>query len=398
MRVLIADDDPLQAMVLSGCLAKWGHEVLSAADGAEAWRLFQQHPDIALVVTDWLMPGLDGAELIRRIRADQRPGYVYVILLTALDSREHLIGGMEAGADDFLVKPFDREELRVRLRAGERVVRLEQDLAHRNHELEAANRRMQRDLNAAAAVQRALLPAALLDDDGVRFRWAFRPCDELAGDMLGVVPLDGRHTALYVLDVSGHGVPAALLSVSVGHALCPPPTSSLLWRAERGQPGGCAVRPAEVAAELNRHFPVDPETGQFFTLLYGVLDRAARTFRYASAGHPGPAHLRADGAPVLLEAAGLPVGLAAPAAYREWEVALRPGDRLYLHSDGILEARNPAGEALGERGLVAALQAARGVDLGESLAHVLAAAERWCEPARLQDDVSLLAVEVGPAR
>jgi phosphoserine phosphatase RsbU/P len=192
-------------------------------------------------------------------------------------------------------------------------------------------------------------------------------------------------------------VPAALLAVSVGHLLSPPPTSSLLCRARPGQPGRRVVPPAEVAAELNRHFPMGPETVQFITLLYGVLDRAALTFRYASAGHPGPAHLPAGGEPALLEAAGTPVGVAAGAPYREWVVALRPGDRLYLYSDGIPEARNPAGEPFGQRGLLEALRGARRAPLGESLTCVLSAVERWGGAARFQDDVCLLALEVGPA-
>src|SRR5262249_23565800 len=159
----------------------------------------------------------DGLELVRRIRATPRAGYVYVILLTAKSRKEDIVRGMEAGADDFLVKPFDREELRVRIRAGERVVLLEQDLARRNDELEAANRRWPRARGGAARVQQALLPAALPESARARFAWRFQPCEELAGDILGVVPLDDRHVALYMLDVSGHGVAAALLSVTVRH-------------------------------------------------------------------------------------------------------------------------------------------------------------------------------------
>src|SRR6185369_5441119 len=108
------------------------------------------------------------------------------ILLTAKAGTEDVVSGMEAGADDFLSKPFDQNELRVRLRAGERVVRLERELARRNADLDAANRRMRRDLEAAALVQRSLLPSGPPDVGGARFAWAFRPCEELAGDALGV--------------------------------------------------------------------------------------------------------------------------------------------------------------------------------------------------------------------
>src|SRR5262249_31781006 len=133
-----AEDDLISAQVLRSCLEKWGHQVVTAADGAEAWRLFEGD-QINLVISDWMMPEMDGLELIRRIRLCQRSGYVYTILLTAKSKKEDLVKGMEAGADDFLAKPFDREELRVRLRAGERIVQLEQNLARRNEELQQAN-------------------------------------------------------------------------------------------------------------------------------------------------------------------------------------------------------------------------------------------------------------------
>ena len=129
MKVLIADDEAVSRRLLQNYLQKWGHEVTVAQNGAEAWRLFEAG-GFAVVITDWEMPEMDGVELVRRIRAASasEPGYVYAILLTAKSQKEDLVEGMEAGADDFLTKPFDRDELRVRLRAGERIMALEQQL------------------------------------------------------------------------------------------------------------------------------------------------------------------------------------------------------------------------------------------------------------------------------
>ena len=134
MRVLIAEDEPVSRRLLQSYLQKWGYEVTLATNGAEAWRLFQE-TSFSILITDWMMPELDGLELIRRIRAAQRPGYVHATLLTARAQKEDLIAGMEAGADDFLTKPFDRDELRVRLRAAERLVNLEASLAEQNRVL-----------------------------------------------------------------------------------------------------------------------------------------------------------------------------------------------------------------------------------------------------------------------
>ncbi|AGA31576.1 sensor histidine kinase [Singulisphaera acidiphila] len=127
MKILIADDDSVSRRLLQSYLEKWGYEVALARDGAEAWRLFEGGL-FPMVITDWMMPELDGPGLLRRIRSSQRPGYIYTILLTAKTQKQDLVEGMEAGADDFLTKPFDREELRVRLRAGERIIHLEQNL------------------------------------------------------------------------------------------------------------------------------------------------------------------------------------------------------------------------------------------------------------------------------
>ena len=124
MRILIADDDRITAMMLSQTLESWGFEVTVVADGAAAWeRLIGVEPPTLLIV-DWMMPGLDGLELCRRIRATPRPTPIYVILLTARTDRRDLVAGLEAGADDYLTKPFDPDELRARIHVGERTLAL----------------------------------------------------------------------------------------------------------------------------------------------------------------------------------------------------------------------------------------------------------------------------------
>lgn len=134
MKILIAEDALVSRRLLEHHLQAWGHDVVAATDGAEAWQRFSADA-FPIVISDWMMPEMDGLELVRRIRACERPGYVYIILLTAKSQTVDLVEGMEAGADDFVVKPFERDELRVRLRAGERVIQLEQTLARQNREL-----------------------------------------------------------------------------------------------------------------------------------------------------------------------------------------------------------------------------------------------------------------------
>jgi phosphoserine phosphatase RsbU/P len=137
MRALIADDDRIGTAILSRALANWDFEVAVAHDGEAAWDLVRgQAPQLAII--DWMMPTLDGLELCRRIRLDPARAHMYLILLTSRDSRADVVAGLNAGADDYLVKPFDPDELRARLQVGVRVLRLQERLADRVAELETA--------------------------------------------------------------------------------------------------------------------------------------------------------------------------------------------------------------------------------------------------------------------
>jgi DNA-binding response OmpR family regulator len=137
LRILVADDDRVGLKLLTRAVERLGHEVVSAYDGTEAWaRLSDSDAPIAIV--DWMMPGMTGVELCRRIREDESRAHLYVIMLTARTDRADVVTGIEAGADDYLTKPFDPDELRVRLSVGIRIVTLQQRLAARVLELQEA--------------------------------------------------------------------------------------------------------------------------------------------------------------------------------------------------------------------------------------------------------------------
>jgi DNA-binding response OmpR family regulator len=138
MRVLVADDEPTGAKILARSLERWGMDVVVAHDGEQAWRIIEQDGGIAMAVLDWMMPCADGPELCRRIRQSERHSHMHVILLTARDSRADVVAGLDAGADDYLIKPFDPEELRARVHVGIRVLTLQDRLAERVQELQEA--------------------------------------------------------------------------------------------------------------------------------------------------------------------------------------------------------------------------------------------------------------------
>lgn len=390
MNILVADDDKMSQVLIRKHLEKWGYACDTADDGAAACELFQKDRH-RLVITDWMMPEMDGVELVRKIRELEGDQYTYVILLTAKHETEDLVEGMEAGADDFLTKPFRPEELRVRVRAGQRVIELEQTLAEknrllslRNDELAAANERMKRDLDAAARIQQAFLPKNLPQFPEVEFAWRFRPCDELAGDMLNIIQLDERRVAAFVLDVAGHGVPAALLSVSVNRYLAA--------SGRRGEPSINVLSACQAATQLNDRF--SDSTGRFITMVYGVLDLSNRRFDYVTAGHPGPLYLPRRGDATIPRTDGVPIGADDDVEYIQRTFQLAAGDRLYLYSDGVVEAVNAEGAQFSSQRMTELLVGRRAVPLDQSVAELVEAAHTWSHQQRLDDDVSVLGLEM----
>lgn len=137
-RVLLAEDDAVTRRLLEAQMTRFGFEVMAVADGLQAWDVLQSPDAPSLVVLDWSMPGLDGPDICQRIRARQRSGYTYMLLVTARNGKSDVVEGLSAGADDFVSKPVDPDELHARLRTGERIVRLEQTLGQQVKELQAA--------------------------------------------------------------------------------------------------------------------------------------------------------------------------------------------------------------------------------------------------------------------
>jgi len=393
VKILIADDDQISRRILAALVEREGHHVEVACDGASAWTRFLVG-DIRLVITDWMMPGMDGIELLRRIRTHPGP-YTYVILLTARSDREDFDASITAGVDDHLVKPVVKDDLRTRLRVAQRIVSLQEELARRADLLATANRRMELDLKAAQKAQRQLLPNPLPTVEGLNLAWRLIPCDELAGDTLNVIRLDERHLGFYVLDVSGHGVSAALMAVQVSRFLSPQMGyGSLLKRPQEGTPRYRLGRPDEIARELALLFHA-PMGLQFFTLTYGLYDLATHSLELVCCAHPPPALLRADGTVEVPELSGHPIGLFGPqdVSFSIWRAELRPGDRLLLYSDGVTETTDAQGEVFGIQGLLAQLAAHPGLALEPTLDGVLACLATVRNGAVVADDISLLALE-----
>ncbi len=262
-----------------------------------------------------------------------------------------------------------------------------------NRDLANANQRMKRDLDAAARVQRTLLPDVLPKVQGLSFAWSYRPCDELAGDALNIVRINDDLIALYLLDVSGHGVPAALLSVTATRGLHPQAGGVASLVAGPG-PNPQAVDPVQVASRLNSLYPMESNGDHYFTLIYGLLDVRTRRLRFTVAGHPGPIVASRGKPPERLDVPGLPIGMLEEAEYHESVIELQPGDRLYLHSDGLTEEVNAQDEQFGDERLLSAIGDGQALSLDDSVESLVREVIAWRGEDHLRDDVSILAIGV----
>ena len=393
MKILIAEDDRITRLLLQKFLTAWGHEILMANDGVEAWEMFQEH-EPPLVITDWNMPRRNGLELIQMIR--RTPDCTcYVLMLTAHSDTEHLIQGIEAGADDFVAKPFHQGELRVRVRAGERIVQLEQRLLNQNRQLKLSNNRMVTDLQSAARVQHSLLPSSTCNTSTTSFAWDYQPSDELGGDMLNYFQLDDQHVGMYIADVSGHGVAASLLSVRIHQAMTPVNKESSFLFSRIDTPDGASYTvsdPCTVAAALEQRFPMST-SDLYFTLVYCILNIETGLMMYINAGHPPILFLSHTGETDFLRCNNPAVGWGLELAYEQQTKVIEPGDRVCLYSDGITEASNDNGEQFGEDQLAALVSTGANTSVVDTAKSIIPDVQNWCLPDKPVDDCCVLVME-----
>lgn len=355
--VLVVDDSRAQRKILTASLMRRGYHVMEAGSGEDALALCRLNR-FDFVLSDWMMPGMSGLELCAAFRALPRDGYGYFILLTSRTEKGEAARGLDAGADDFLAKPVDSQELHARITAGERILRMERELTQKNHVIGATLAEMRklydsldRDLIEARKLQQSLVPVRHHDFGQAQVSLLLQPSGHVGGDLVGVFPINDRRIGLFAIDVSGHGVASAIMTARLAGVLsgAAPEQNIALIRGPDGQRAG---RPPEQVAEaLNRLLLDDIQTEQYLTLLYADVDLETGQVALVQAGHPHPAVQRADGRVEFVGAGGPPIGLIADARYDRVTLSLAPGDRLLLMSDGITECMDALGGQFGEAGI-----------------------------------------------
>ena len=415
----------------------------------------EQQP--TLVISDIEMPVMTGYELCHAVKNAPDLRKIPFILLSTLGDAQDIIKGLHCGADNYVTKPYDPEFLISRVaslletpleddqeeqqldvtlggtqytvKAGrqqilnllvstfenaveknqelvrtneeltvarEQLTRWNEQLESLNHRLDSSNQRMTRDLDAAAKVQQSLLPSSNPSTSLVNFSWQFIPCDELAGDFLNYFALDEDHIAIYVVDVSGHGVASSLLSVTIGRLMTPLVSASSLLIQSDGSGGTRIVPPREVAYELNRRFPMEEQNELFFTMLYGVLKLSTLEFQFVSAGHDPVVHVRKGKKPKMLEGCNMAIGWVEDMEYDQEVVTLAPGDRLYAYSDGVPEAMDEDLNEFTMQQMMEMIELGQSQSLDDSVSLIQKSVQRWCAKNGPKDDVSILGLEISP--
>lgn len=310
--------------------------------------------------------------------------------------------GNPAGSVHILRDITRQKRLEAQVKEGERILRLQKDLEERNTKLGESNEKLRcaysvikRDLEAGARIQSTLIPQAATKISGVQFDSIFLPSSYVAGDIYNYFQLDEDHLGFYVLDVAGHGIPAAMLSVTLSKALSPAHNKDSLLKQFLPSPEPPYYRlinPAMVVETLNKRFQADPDTMQYFTMIYGMMDTRDGQTVLTLAGHPPPIFVR-KGTAVSVGTGGYPVGMLSEADYEEERVRFRKGDRLILYSDGMTECTNDKGEQFSPQRLRRLLEEGQNLSLHDLLGKTEERLCQWRGKDEFEDDMTLLAME-----
>jgi serine phosphatase RsbU (regulator of sigma subunit) len=361
-------------MVLRSAVERLGHVCVLAEDGEDGWRTFQREEPEA-VISDWIMPGMDGIALCRRIREDTDAPYSYFVMLTSREDPESALSGMRAGADDYLTKPFDSHEIEMRLIAAERVTAVHSRLRVRTREMED-------EVRTAAGVQRGLLPSSPPVVPGAILGGLCVPAADVGGDYYDFVATPSGEIVVVIADVAGHSISSALLMA--------------MARTVLREQVGKGLAPHDLLEATNATMYADlVNAGLFITLFCASYDPATGSLTFANGGHNPPLLRRASGAVEELDADGAPAGLLPYVGFEMGRTQLAPGDLIVLYTDGVVEAGVENGDPFGEERLTD-LVAASGRLSPDELGRLIHAAvvEHAGDTAARRDDITVAALRV----
>lgn len=388
MNILVVDDARDMRLIAQHLLRKLGYQADTAEDGQEAWEKLQKK-DYQVVISDWVMPKVDGLSLCKKIRAANFPHYIYIILLTGMSGKQNLISGIDAGADDFATKPVELEELNVRLRSAKRVLELESSLAQKNKSLQDAHALIENDLKHASQTQLSVLPEPLTRQKCTT-AWLFKPAVFVGGDTFNYYFVAPDLLIFFTIDISGHGVSSAMISMSLQFAIFQTPS---LYGGEITEERLQEI-PRIFAENLNKMM-LNDKSEHYLTMIFGIADFKNHKIHYVQAGHPYPfIYRKAENNLEMLSVNGFPVGLFELSHYETQTISFQQGDKFIVYSDGISENQSAINqEALEAENLREHFKEICHLSTDNMMKHIT---QYWLTTEQinhLPDDISILAFE-----
>lgn len=332
MKLLIADDDATSRMLLKAMVSKWQFECVLAEDGEAGWELMQVDDPPCFLFIDWEMPKMNGIELIKRVRQQQTDNPPYIILLTARNETADIVEGLSSGANDYVIKPFSKEELRARIDVGFRVLNLQADLA---------------DAQSLLSIERAVIEKIILkmqsarEFDSTNVRCLSLPVETTSGDVLFSAHSSENTQYLMLGDFTGHGLVAALGG----------PLASDIFYAMALK--GIAI--SEIVAEINHQMFNKMPTGLFLVSSFFEVNSDRTKVKVWNCGMENILLFRDHHLVKKISSTSLALGILDTFTVEAEVIDVQPGDRFYAYSDGITETKNSQGKMFGQDRLIQAI-------------------------------------------
>jgi sigma-B regulation protein RsbU (phosphoserine phosphatase) len=382
--LLIVDDNEDNCYTLTRRLQREGYTNLTtAADGQQALELLGARP-FDLVLLDVMMPGLNGYEVLERMRAEARLRHIPVIMISAVDEIESVIRCIELGAEDYLSKPFNPTLLRARVGASLEKKRLRDEIVDCLTQLEG-------ELQAARDIQLGMVPHEFVVPTAARPVEVFatlEPARKVGGDLYDFFWGEDGRMYFVVADVSDKGAPAALFMARTKTMIR---LVATLYRLPEGTP----MEPHRIIEKVNEGLSLENQQGMFVTVFFGILDPATATLSFCNAGHNLPYVVSGTAGVTALDGArGKPLGIRPTFTYQTATLTLTPGDCLFVYTDGVTEAMDPTGKLFSEERLEEGLRSLAGEPASAIVSAVIGSVRDFAAGVPQSDDIAAMAIRL----
>lgn len=378
--ILIINDEEDVRLLMKLPLEEKGYQIYEGESGAKGLELAEKmKPD--LILLDVIMPGMDGYSTCQKLKSEPHTQNIPVIFVSSLTDSNDKIKGLQVGGVDFVNRATDASELLARVQTHLKIQSLNKQLTDSNIKLVEKQKILDEDLQAAALIQRSLLPPACQKIANIDFSWACLPSQRVGGDIFNVIPCGQDYVLFYMIDVCGHGIPSAMITVSI---------SQYLFQLNLFSQD--PIDPHELISKLEKEYPFD-RFEKFFTIFYMILNKKTGKLTYYNAGHPPAALLAAEKEIELLRGEGAIIGLNENMACKNFDKQLEKGNKIVLYTDGIIEYQNELGVQYGETRFFQLLEQLKRLPPSDMLPAIEESVKKFGNNAPQQDDISLICIE-----